>query len=129
MRIEECFVIRFEHSEVNARCDGFDLRGNFITRLIGLYLYLAGVKDHMSTGENPFAFDDHAAACRFTRSILGPGFVQIGVAHRGKHFHNRVRHGVSLGLDRRVGCRIGFGGIGIRRRGANRDEGQRETSD
>ena len=82
MRVKERFVIRFEHGQVNARCDGFDFRGNFITRLIGLYLHLAGIKNHMGTGENPFAFDDHAAARRLARSLLGPGFVQIGVTHR-----------------------------------------------
>ena len=130
MRIEERFIIRFEHRQVNARGDGFDLRGNFITCLIGLYLHLAGIKNHMGARENPFAFDDHAAARHFTRSLLGPGFVRIGVAHRGKHFHDRVRNRVRLGFDRRGrggGCRCGFGGIGIRRPGANCDERQGKT--
>ena len=116
MRVEERFVIQLEHGQVDARRDRHDLRGNFITRLVGLDLHLAGIKDHVGTGENPFTFDDDAATGCLMRCVLGPGFVQIGVTHGGKHLYDRVRHGVRVGRD-----------IGIRRPGADRDEGHREA--
>jgi len=67
MRVEECFIIQLEHGEINSRRDALDRGGNFIAGLIGLHLHLAGVKRHMGARENPFAFDDDAAAGDFTR--------------------------------------------------------------
>ena len=90
MRVEEGFVLEFQHGEVDPGRDEFDGGGEFVAGLVGLHLHLTRVEGEVGVGEDALALDDDAGPGGFARSLLGPRLAEIGVAHGRENFHDGV---------------------------------------
>src|SRR5689334_9171034 len=100
MRVKEGFIVELQHSEIDAWRNGLDGRRDFVSRLIGLDLDLAGIENDMRIGKDALAFNDYPGACHFRRGLLGPGLEKVRVANGGKDFHDRVFDDAGFGFSR-----------------------------